>query len=99
MLNSFITNSLKQATDQIKELCVDSSYKVKFGLHFNLTEGNPLSECASLTNVDGSFFGKGGFWSSHEKIDSRESLDLILVINEDIIINNKLIRDHQKISI
>ena len=61
-----------------------------------MTEGQPISKCASLTNLDGSFFGKGGFWSSHEKIDSRESLDLIAV-NEDIIIKSKQIRDKRKI--
>ena len=61
-----------------------------------MTEGQPISKCASLTNLDGSFFGKGDFWSSHEKIDSRESLDLI-AINEDIIIKSKQIRDNMKI--
>ena len=49
-------------------------FKDKIGLHFNITEGQPLSRPVPQTLVDKNdcFLGKKGFWSAHDKIDPNE---------------------------
>jgi len=59
-------------------------FKDKIGLHFNITEGQPLSRPVPQTLVDknGFFLGKKGFWSAHDKMDAEEiRLELITQIS------------------
>ena len=49
------------------------SFANRIGLHFNLTEGRPLSpDTVSLVDNNGYFLGKAGFWNSHKLFNSDE---------------------------
>ncbi|CBY34940.1 unnamed protein product [Oikopleura dioica] len=49
-------------------------FKEKIGLHFNITEGQPLARPVPQTLVDnkGCLLGKKGFWSAHDKMEPEE---------------------------
>ena len=47
-------------------------FSKRIGLHFNLTEGKPLTNPKSLTEKNGIFLGKSGFWNNHASFDSSE---------------------------
>ena len=50
------------------------SYNGSIGLHFNLTEGQPISNqpLKTLTDSNGNFFGKQKFWEKRDSFCSRE---------------------------
>ena len=50
----------------------NAKFSGRIGLHFNLTEGKPLTRAKSLVDQNGIFLGKAGFWSSHASLDSNE---------------------------
>ena len=43
-------------------------FKGRIGLHFNITEGAPITTATSFTK-EGVFLGKAKFWETHESID------------------------------
>ena len=62
--------NVDELSRQGAQLC--QSYASRIGLHFNLTEGAPLTACPSLTTKDGLFRGKEGYWSTHLEISANE---------------------------
>ena len=73
--------NVEQYSLEAAKLCLP--FRDKIGLHFNITEGGPLSRPVPQTLVDkeNCFLGKKGFWSAHDKMNPEEIRQKGILIN------------------